>query len=198
MLHYKTKNVNGKRVREPQWRKEHFTRCRGIVDAVLAKNRFVTAERMEGGYFEKRQRELMVFEAAVEAYLLETAGDKLQDYREVCAMGSEELPKASAGAMPSGLTTGQMRRFRQQAAQALAQRDKIAEARAKRARQAAELQAMAQAAEQQVMSAQAETNLELALYAKASRFRVVEREIPTVKCTFSAEKFLKQYDIETK
>ena len=59
-------------------------------------------------------------------------------------------------------------------------------------------QAMAQAAEQQVMAAQAETNLELARYAKASRFRVVEREIPTVECTFSAEKFLKQYDIETK
>ena len=186
MLHYKTKNVNGKRVREPQWRKERFTRCRGMVDAVLAKNRFVMAERMEGGYFAKRQRELAVFEAAVEAYLLETAGEKLQDYRAACAMGSEEPPKAAAGAMPSGLTTGQMRRFRQQAAQA------------KRARQAAELQAMAQAAEQQVMAAQAETNLELARYAKASRFRVVEREIPTVECTFSAEKFLKQYDIETK
>lgn len=82
-------------------------------------------------------------------------------------MGSEEPPKAAAGAMPSGLTTGQMRRFRQQAAQASARRDKIAEARAKRARQAAELQAMAQAAEQQVMAAQAETNLELARYAKA-------------------------------
>lgn len=137
MLHYKTKNVNGKRVREPQWRKERFTRCRGMVDAVLAKNRFVMAERMEGGYFAKRQRELAVFEAAVEAYLLETAGEKLQDYRAACAMGSEEPPKAAAGAMPSGLTTGQMRRFRQQAAQASARRDKIAEARAKRARQAA-------------------------------------------------------------
>ena len=195
MMYYKrAKTAEGKPVQEPCWRAERFTRCRGMTDGLLAKNRFVAREPMEGGYFQKRQRELDVYEAAVEAYLLELAGPHLQDYQALREVGSEDLPPA-AGAMPSGLTTGQMRSFRQRAAQASARRSKIAAAREQRARQAGELRAMAQAAEQKVKAAQAEINLELARYAKATRFCVVEREIPTVTRHFSAETFLEQYNI---
>lgn len=149
----------------PVWRNEWFPRARGVMDAVLRKVELrATPEGLccAGGWFERQRRRLRAFESAVEQSLDERMQPLLDAYRTASRPGpAQPVP----GTAPRSTT--QARALREEEAR-----------RAQASALAAALTAMIDEADCTIRHAYQAADVAAARYAKATRFRPLEREIP--------------------
>ncbi len=160
-------------------------RLRGLADSLTHKTDFRTKgekNTLSGGYYEHVRRELQTLEAAQVAWLNKSLGPKIAEFKA--------MPRASDyGDSTPRSTTGARRAAREAGARRAA-------AQGKRRELIASIRSELLTAEGEINTAYCTANAALTRYGKASKFKVLDEEIPHFTAVFSAADYAKRLGIE--
>lgn len=184
MLIY-SNNRKSKYYEVPIWKADRFMRLRGFVDSLTHKTDFRTngeKNTLSGGFYEHVHRELQTLEAAQVAWLNKSLGPQIAEFKAI--------PRASDyGDSTPRSTTGARRAAREAGARRAA-------AQGKRRELIASIRSELLTAEGEINTAYCTANDAITRYGKASKFKVLDEEIPHFTAVFSAADFARRLGIE--
>ena len=184
MLIYPKKHADAQK-EIPVWKEDKFLWLRGFVDALVHKTDFKTQSGktvLAGAYYVRIHRELEAFEAARVAQLQQALAPKVTALKAAARTAESNVAEKprSTGAMRAARETSARR------SRAIAERKELA----------ASIRTELLRAEAEITAVYSRANASLVRYSKATKFRVLDEEIPCFTPNYSAHKQAKELDIE--
>lgn len=191
MVKYKKLPQKPKRLKLPVWKNERFPRIAGMADSLMHKAQITHTsqepELLHSGRVVRVQRRFHEYESAMQEYLLHMLLPLEEEARRLLMTCKQSVPE---NFQPHAHTSASLRAAREAAAQRQQLVAQIQESRVQLAQLVRKLQYKCEVADSQLQQAFFCANAELARYAKATRFAVVEQEIPTLTRSFYPEQLL--------
>ncbi|OUN83766.1 hypothetical protein [Gemmiger sp. An50] len=191
MVKYKKLPKKPNRLKLPVWKNESFPRLAGMMDSLMHKAQIThTAQEQEllhSGRVVRVQRRFHEYESAMREYLLHVLLPLEEETRQLLVTCNQTVPE---NFQLHAHTSANLRAARAAAAQRQQLLEQIQESRVQLAQLVRKLQYKCEVAESQLQQAFFCANAELARYAKATVFAVVEKEIPTLTRSFYPEQLL--------
>lgn len=174
------------KAKPPAWKNVRFSRLAGLSDSLFRKIQiFRTSQEEEplvhSGRFVRIQHRFHKYEAAAEEHLLRVLMPMEEEARRLLVICNKQLPECTR---VTALTSANLRMARASMAHRQQAMEEITESRLQLSRLLAQIRFERDVCESQLQQSFSSANEELAKYAKASRFSVVEREIPALTRTF--------------
>lgn len=189
MVKYKAA-PKAKRPKLPVWKREHFPRLAGMMDSLLHKSQIRSTgdqSLLHSGRVVRLQCQFDEYEFAMKEYLCQTLSPMLESAQRLTALCTQKVPES---APPHLHTSANLRAARESGARRQQLLTQIRESRAELARLLQQLRHQCEVADSRIQQALARANAELARYAKATRFAVVEQEIPALTRSFYPDQLL--------
>lgn len=191
MVKYKKLPKKPKRLKLPVWKNERFPRIAGITDSMMHKAQITNlpqeATLLHSGRVVRVQRRFYEYESAMREYLLHAMLPLEEEARSLLMTCKQAVPESF---QPHAHTSANLRAAREAATQRQQLVAQIQESRVQLAQLVRKMQYQCEVADSQMQQAFFCANAELARYAKATRFAVVEQEIPTLIRNFYPEQLL--------
>ncbi len=180
----------------PKWKNEGFPRLAGLLDRLFHKaaiRQDPGGPLLHSGRVVRVQRRFDRYQRQVEEWLLEQLHPlNLEAAQLVLACEALHLvQKPSAAA-----TSGAIREARLAEAKRAEQLARLKEDRQRLVQISNEMEFLCQLTDSRIEQAKSASEVELALYSKATRFHVVDREIPTLNRTFFARSVLDRHFLD--
>ncbi len=181
-----------KGTRKVIWKNDRFLRLSGVMDALLRK---VSLQEGNDGLkiicsarIERIQREFVAFEAACQQQLIPqvaamqtTISGDLSTYRALGVSITQLKEVQPAPKEEAEVTSADLKQMEQRREQERQLAEKQAAAAASLAEASCRLDELLSLYDRQVDQALADANAGVARYCKATQFRVVDREIPSIR-----------------
>ena len=174
------------KTKPPVWKNVRFSKLAGLSDSLFRKIQISRTSQDEealvhSGRFVRIQHRFHKYEAAAEENLLRTLMPMEEEARRLLVICNKPLPECTN---VTALTSANLRMARASMAHRQQAMEEITESRLQLSQLLAQICFERNICESQLQQSFSSANEELAKYAKASRFSVVEREIPTLTRTF--------------